>query len=591
MTVTTLGYSTGIIYANLTNEGTITTEAGNLTLNGNTIENTGSIVTAGKDITLQNATVNGAGALNGANGKLVLHGATVNNGTLTGKVEAYEETSTLNQVTVDENGDLNIQGNVIAQGTLSIDGIVTVQNNKWLCNESAEAAVALNGNGTLSLSGDGTSGKLGTAENRGAFVIGEGLTVTTLGYSVGYIFANLTNEGTIATAAGELTLNGNTIQNNGVLVTGGKTMFLQNATVNGVGTLNGANGKLQLNGATVNNGTLTGKLEAYGDTSTLNQVTVDENGDLDIQANVIAQETLSIDGKVKVQNNCKLYNASDATVALDGNGILSLSGDGTSGSLGSAENRGAFTIGEGLTVTTLGYSVGYIYANLTNAGTITTEAGELTLSGNTIENAGAIVTGGNKSITLTGATVSGNGSLNGKKGIVYLNNNTLTGAILVGQVQTTGNKSTLKNVTVDVGGKFTATADVVLQENFTIDGTVSVQNNVHLVNEVDTPVALAGFGTLSLSGNGTSGSLGTAKNRNVFAIGKDLTVTTLGYSVGYIHANLTNEGTITTGAGELTLNGNTIENTGAIVTGGKNITLQNATVNGGTLGGARGELQ
>ncbi|MCR4574539.1 MAG: hypothetical protein K5787_12305 [Lentisphaeria bacterium] len=593
LTVTTLGYSVGYIFANLTNEGTIATAAGELMLNGNTIQNNGVLVTGGKTMFLQNATVNGIGTLNGENGKLQLNGTIVNNGTLTGKLEAYGDTSTLNQVTVDENGDLDIQGNVIAQGTLSINGIVTVQNNKWLYNESDEAAVALNGNGTLSLNGDGTSGKLGTAENRGAFVIGEGLTVTTLGYSVGYIFANLTNEGTIATAAGELTLNGNTIQNNGVLVTGGRTMFLQNATVNGVGTLNGANGKLQLNGATVNNGTLTGKLEAYGETSTLNQVTVDENGVLDIQGNAIAQGTLSIDGTVTVQNNKWLCNASaEEAVALDGTGTLSLSGDGTSGFLGSAENRGAFTIDEDLTVTTLGYSVGYIYANLTNAGTITTEAGELTLSGNTIENTGTIVTGGNKSITLTGATVNGNGSLNGRKGIVYLNNSTLTGAILNGQVETMSNKSTLKNVTVDVGGKFTATADVVLQESFTIDGTVSVQNNVHLVNEVDTPVMLAGFGTLSLSGNGTSGYLGSPINSGAFTIGKELTVTTLGYSLGYIYSHLTNEGTITTEAGDLTLNGSTIENTGSIVTGGKTITLQSATVNGlGTLGGLNGKLQ
>ncbi len=593
LTVTTLGYTYGFIYANLTNAGTITTEAGELTLSGNTVENTGSIVTGGKTITLQNATVNGLGTINGANGKLQLNGATVNNGTLTGKLEAYGDTSTLNQVTVDENGNLDIQGNVIAQGTLSINGIVTVQNNKWLYNASTTRAdVSLTGTGTLNLSGDGTSGFLGSAEKRGSFTIGKDLTVTTLGYTVGFIYANLTNAGTITTEAGELTLRGNTIENTGTIVTGGKTITLQNATVSG-GTLNGANGKLQLNGATVSNGTLTGKLEAYGETSTLNYVMVDENGNLDIQGNAIAQGTLSIDGTVTVQNNKGLYNASaEEAVALTGTGTLNLSGNGTSGFLGTAENRGAITISEDLTVTTLGFTYGFIYANLTNAGTITTEAGNLTLSGNTIENTGTIVTGGNKSITLTGATVSGNGSLNGRKGIVYLNNSTLTGAILNGQVETTSSKSTLKNVTVDVGGKFTATADVALQENFTINGTVSIQNNVHLVNEVDTPVTLAGFGTLSLSGNGTSGYLGSSTNRGAFAIGKELTVTTLGYSTGYIYSHLTNEGTITTEAGDLMVNGSTIENTGSIVTGGKTITLQSATVNGvGTLGGLNGKLQ
>ena len=594
LTVTTRGFSIGYIYANLTNAGIITTTAGDLSLNGNTIENIGSIVTGGKAITLQNATVNG-GTLDGANGFLRLNGATINNGTLTGNLLASGETSALNHVTVDENGTLDLQAHAIAQGTISIDGTVTVQNNKWLYNASTtREAVSLTGTGTLNLSGDGTTGNLGSEEYRGGFDIGKDLTITTLGFSIGYIYANLTNEGTITTKAGDLMFDGNTIENTGSIVTGGKAITLRNATVSGVGTLNGANGELQLNGTTVNYGTLTGKLGTYGNTSTLKQVTVDENGTLDIQAHAIAQGTISIDGTVTVQNNKWLYNASTTreAVSLSGTGTLNLSGNGTSGNLGTEEYRGAFAIGKDLTVTTLGYSTGYIYANLTNEGTITTKAGDLTLNGNTIENTGAIVTGGRRAITLTGTNVSGDGVLNGKQGTVYLNNSTLTGAILKGQVQATGGKSTLKNVTLDVGGTFTANAYVSLQDSFTIDGTVSVQNNIHLLNEsADTPVALSGIGTLNLSGDGTCGNLGSAENRGAFTIGKDLTITTFGYSTGYIYANVVNEGTITTKAGDLTLSGCTIENAGSIITGGKTISLQNATVNGiGTLNGANGEL-
>ena len=202
MTITTFGYSTGYIYANVVNEGTITTKAGDLTLSGCKIENAGSIITGGKTISLQNATVNGIGTLNGANGELLLNGATVNNGTLTGKLRTYGNTNTLNQVTVDENGTLDIQTHAIAQGTISIDGMVTVQNNRGLYNESAEETVALSGTGTLNLSGNGTTGNLGSAENRGAFTIGKDLTVTTLGYSFGYIYANVTNQGEITTSKG-----------------------------------------------------------------------------------------------------------------------------------------------------------------------------------------------------------------------------------------------------------------------------------------------------------------------------------------------------------------------------------------------------
>ena len=90
-------------------------------------------------------------------------------------------------------------------------------------------------------------------------------------------------------------------------------------------------------------------------------------------------------------------------------GKLSLSSDGTSGYLGTEENRNAFIIGENLTVTTLGYSSGCIYANLINNGAITTQAGTLTLNGSTVVNTGTMVTGG-QYISLVGVGVSGNGA-------------------------------------------------------------------------------------------------------------------------------------------------------------------------------------
>ena len=472
-----------------------------------------------------------------------------------------------------------------------LNGLVSVNNNRSLTN-GADTALLLTGSGTLNLSGDGTSGFLGTKDSRNTFSIGQDLTVTTRGYSTGYIYANLVNAGTITTGAGNLTLSGDTIENTGSIVTGGKPIALENATVDGTGTLNGANGEIQLNGTTVNNGTLTGYIRTTGAASTLNRATVDANGRLDIQGPVVAQDTLVIEGEVKVQNNTSLSNTSDGTVTLTGTGTLNLSGDGTSGFLGTEERRNTFFIGKDLTVTTLGYSLGYIYANLVNAGTITTEAGNLTLNGNTIANTGTIAAGGKKSITLREADVSGDGTLNGAVGTVYLVGSTFEGSVLKGQVEATDAKSTMKNVTVDAEGVFTANADVALRETFVIQGTATVQNNKTLSTASADSVALTGAGTLNLSGNGTSGFLGTKDNRNTFSVGKDLTLTTQGYSAGYIYADLANEGIITTEAGNLTLNGNTIANSGTIVTGGKLIALENATVTGtGTLNGANGEIQ
>ena len=592
LSLTTKGYSTGYIYADLANAGVITTEAGNLSVIGSTIANSGSIVTGGKLIALENATVTGTGTLNGANGEIQLNGATVNNGTLTGYLKTTGEDTTLKQVNVDADGTLDIQGAVVAQESLAIDGKVIVQNNKSLSNASAES-VALTGTGTLSMSGNGTSGFLGTKDSRNAFAIGKDITVTTLGYSTGYIYADLTNAGVITTKAGNLTLNGNTIANTGVIATGGKLIALENATVTGSGTLNGANGEIQLNGTTVNNVTLTGYIRATGSAATtIDQVKVDANGTLDIQADVLAKESLAIEGKVTVQNNRSLYSTSEGAVALTGTGTLNLSGNGTSGVLGTEDNRNAFAIGKDITVTTLGYSTGYIYADLANEGTITTESGNLILNGSSIANAGSIVTGGNKSITLKDATLGGSGTLNGKKGTIYLNASTLDGAILKGQVQATSAKSALKDVTVDVDGKFTANADVALRGSFAINGMASVQNNCHLVNEsAETPVKLTGIGTLNLSGNGTSGTLGGKDAPGGFELGEGLTLTTFGYSAGYITADLKNDGLITTSQGTLGISGCAIENNGTIKTGGKSISVSAATITGsGTLDGANGTI-
>ncbi len=593
LTITTLGYSTGYIYANLTNSGTITTEAGNLTLSGNTIENTGTIVTGGdKSITLQGATVSGNGSLNGDAGTVYLSQSRLTGSILKGQVRATDKKSTLKAVTVNS-GVFTLAADVALLDSFAINGLTTVQGNSHLVNETENASVVLSGVGKLNLSGDGSSGFLGTTENRNAFTVGNDLTVTTLGYSTGYIYANLTNNGTISTEVGALTLSGNTVENIGTIVTGGnKPVVLEKATINGTGTLNGANGEILLNGASVKNNTLTGYVRAAGDTNTLNQITVDENGQLDIQAAAIVQGSLAIDGKVSVQNNKSIYNASSEAVALNGVGKLNLSGDGTSGSLGTKDYRGLFTIDNDLTLTTLGYSTGYIYANLTNNGTISTEAGALTLSGNTVENIGTIVTGGNKPVVLEKATINGTGTLNGADGELQLNGTTVNNGTMTGRLRTYGDTSTLNNVTVDGRGDLIIQGHAVAQNSLTINGKVTVNGNKSLYNisAEGATVALNGVGKLNLSGNGTSGYLGTEESRGAFTVGKDLTVTTLGYSTGYIYANLTNNGTVSTEAGDLVLNGNSIQNSGTFVTGGNRyISLQGASVSGnGTLHGRTG---
>ncbi len=254
-----------------------------------------------EDDVLQTVVPNGA--------DVAMHVVTDNNVALDMDIVAYS-------VEIGDAATLNVTDNHTLQigDTFVLNGLLSVTYNSGLSNAVVDTALQLTGVGTLNLSGNGTSGSLGTKDNRNTFAIGKDLTVTTQGWSTGYIYANLANEGTITTQAGSLVLNGNTIMNSGRIISGGnKTIYLENATVNGAGTLNGAEGEIQLNGVTVNNGVLTGTVNVNGDNaSTLNLITVDANGELSIQANTVAQESLAIDGKVNVWSNKDLTNASAA---------------------------------------------------------------------------------------------------------------------------------------------------------------------------------------------------------------------------------------------------------------------------------------
>ena len=594
LTVTTQGYSDGFIYANIANNGIITTEAGNLYLKGNTVENTGSIVTGGdRFISLQSTTVNG-GTLNGKAGTVYLNGSTLAGVLLKGGLRAETTKSTLKNATLDADAVFTQATDVALQETFAINGTASVQGGGHLINEATDdTVVSLTGTGTLNLNGNGSTGSLGDEDKRGAFNIGKDLTLTTQGYSDGFIYANLTNNGTITTEAGNLYLKGNTVENTGSIVTGGsRYISLQSATVNG-GTLNGKDGTVYLNGSTLVGVLLKGGLRAETTKSTLKNATLDADAVFTQSTDVALQETFAINGTASVQGGSHLINeATDGTaVSLTGTGTLNLNGNGSTGSLGSKDNRGAFDIGKDLTLTTQGYSDGFIYANLTNNGTIATEAGNLYLNGNTVENKGSIVTGGSRSVSLENATLNG-GTLNGKDGTVYLNGSTLTDATLKGQLRATDKKVSLKNVTVDIDGKFTQTTDVALLETFAINGTASIQSGSHLVNETaDTFVKLTGIGTLNLSANGSTGYLGGNDTTGGFEFGEDLTLTTLGYSTGYILAGFKNHGLITTSQGELNIVGCTVENHGSIVTGGRNIFLTDTTVTGkGALNGANGTV-
>jgi hypothetical protein len=540
-TLTEFGAATMTIAGNLSNSGAYTTSTGLHTFSSATAQILGtSVISFGGAVTASNSlTLNKSGA------------------------------------TVTVTGALNVTtGNLtLTAGTLSTNGAVTVSTGNLVVN-----ADTMNANSTLVVTAGTLSVAAGTALNLA--------NTTTIGGT-----SSISGTVTHTTATGTRTFTGAVTVNNGGTMSesaAAALVFSSNLTISTGGTL------VESGAATV---TIAGNLQNDGTlTASTGVHTFTTAGKTFSGANAIVIPSVTISGTR--QNNGTLTVAT----TLAGGSTLT---NGAAGIL----NIGAASVTPTLTATAIGNTVNYTgtsqtlkvtayhHLNLTGGaetfGTISTVAGNLTLSGTATATTGA-------NLAISGNLTVGSGTqFNvGAFTIGVTGTTSVTGTMTHNATRT---KTYTGDVIINNGGSWSESGTAVMNfaGNLQNDGTLTASTGVHTfsgatktfsgANAIVIPsvtvsgtyqnngtltvaTALAGAGTLT---NGAAGIL----NIGAASVTPTLTATAVGNTVNYTgtgqtlkvtayhHLNLTGGaetfGAITTVAGNLTLSGTATATTGA----------------------------
>jgi hypothetical protein len=537
------------------------------TLNGGTIDDTGTLSVSTAS-TIENATVDGGGDLTVTGGTLTLSEVTLDGVTLAGSFTNADTLTidhtvtlngaTLNGGTIDDTGTLSVIASSKIENA-TVTGDITVDSGKTLTLTTVTLdGVTLSG-GTddataVTVSADST---IESATVAGDITVGSGKTLTLDTVTLdGATLSGGADKVTAVTVGADSTIQNATVSNGVITVDSGVTLTLDTVTLNGTsfadtttgGTiLVGSGTTLTFNGATIDGGTLNiqGELDSNG-SSTISGATI-------INQNLIniVSGTLTIDptpmtntGTIEVHSGTGLVldddavtnsgSSGDGTIQVDQNATLTLEDSSITG--GVLKNFG--------TIDLTGDSSFSGLSSFVNEGTLEAE-GTLTLTGMTINNAGHIL--------------KSSGS-----GVIDLVNTTINGGTLGGKIETVSpNKSsTLNGVTLAFGTLVTAAFGML-----ELTGTISNSG------EVDATLGALDLYNATVDG-GTFGGHGT--------------ITTASGNSDSILSGVTiaSGSTVTAAVGTLDLTGMTTNNGEIDATTGGTLHLHNATVIGGTLGGA-----
>lgn len=549
--------------------GTDTLAAGNITVNGGTIQimMTGSTLTQLFDVqsgamtidqNSNTATVDGV--ISGTGDVVIANSGTDGSITFTA-VNTYTGATTINQgATLINNGSIASSSGTTNLGTFTNNGTAGALVNGF--NGDGNTAVT-NNNGTVgtvtnwSTFNNNTGATTGTVTNFGTFE-NAGATGTfnnagVLNNNIGGIVNELgynnhivNNSGTINT----ITYNGGTVNNN----TGGV-----------IGTIN----TTEAHGTFHNDGTVTGAINTNGTFNNnsggvvqglfTNSGTLTNNGTL---ANVVNNNTFTNNSTAGNVINSGTFDNAGTAGSISSNGILNNSGNagavtlvgGTftnAGTAASVDNTGALTFTNSGTITGL----------LTNAGTVTNEGnvGSVNNTG-TYSNAGTTGDWTNSNV-MSNTGNMGNGTNTG----TFTNDGTTGSISNSGTTTNNGTTGTVTNTGWFTNALNAITGFVTNGLNFTNNGTTGgIDNSGTFTNNGTTgdwtnSNTIANAGTM---GNGTNS--GTYSNTG---------------TVG----DVTNTGTLTTSG-----TGGAITNSGSVtMTGGSLSGINNTgtfTVSGGTLG-------
>ncbi len=634
------------------NSGTVmTTGAGNIQFNaaqaGILFDNTGGTIAAAGSGT-NSVQINGLAVVggnittSGSNSSVQLIGATsLSDVTLSGNIQGAAQLS-LQDVTF-------ASGTFTQSGPFSLVGTITNNANWSLSNGLANisSAVALTGNGTITLSGV-TVGSFGGSLSIGAgqTIQGSGtfnsLAVTNAGTIAAtgalplilnpQIGAAITNSGTMTATNGAcLSIPGsnNTLYNYGGILSAtgasagniGSTVDIGSVTVLGGQLTTDSSGSIRLDGlASLRDLTVSGNLLISSSTTLTNVVisgTVTQTGFTTLAGNITNNANWSSNGTISISNAVSLmgngtitFNGTQmqfsGTSSLTVGACQTIAGSGTIAAFVSpVVNGGTIQANAANTLTITLFSSNSTIPSLTNTGTLTAANATLAVSGSTntpVENAGGLMmaTGSAGNLMLSCVTISDGVLSTDGAAHISLNTATLLNVNASGTLVGTG-PVTFQNTTL--AGSFTNTAGIT-----TFVGTNTLNGNATLGQiSLISPATINGNGTVTLQGTANSSNTtpsltvgagititgsGTWSN-TVPVINAGTFLAPAGTAVHISSASFINTGLISaTGGGQVQFIGsvgNIVTNTGGVIssTGASpnGVLPSNITISGYTVTG------
>jgi hypothetical protein len=587
----------------VTNSGTLEASgAGTLTLddsvsNSATITALGTATVSLMGVTITN-TASGIVSAGAAGASLDLDAGTIAGGTVrsvAGATILAEGTALITGATVTGGGTLEA-----SSGTLTLSG-GTVNASGGTLIAALGGAIALSGtfleNCTLESTGGAIATVTGTDSILEHAIVAASTSVTVTDGSILTLEGTITNNGAIAldaagdatellVAASGATLNtagsvvlSNTDENLIIAAAAGATLTNSAATISGAGEIGAGDGALTLINKKIVDATGSDPLVIDTGNAVTNSGTLEATG----------VGTLALDDNVG--NSATITALGTATVSLDGATITnSTSGTVSAGAAGASVDLDAGTIAGGTVkivagATILAEGTALITgATVTGGGTLEASSGTLTLAGGTVNTSGGTV------IAASGGAIDLSGT--------FLENGTLesTGGTIAAEAGTT---TTFDNLTIAAGTSIAVTDGSTL----TLDGTITNDGSIALESTGDSTELLLGS-SLTLAGGGTvtlanvagnadeilgGGSVKTLTDSNdviagAAAIGDGDATLQLSLKAGStIDANTTAALVLDTGNSEI--DAGLIEATGS---GG--LTIDDAVTNTGTLAADGGTL-
>lgn len=484
--------------SDLTVNGMLSVQGGQLNLNGN-------------DLTLNGGfNVSGSGSIAGSNGSDITLG-----GSTGGSLAFTTGSQTTNNFTINLpssalvslESDLTITGNFSnSSGTLNIQDVELTINGNITGGGSimANSGSSLTLNGTASLTGDlniSTNGSTtGTIGN---------LTIDLNSTSSVMLGANLMVTNMLTLTSGSLALN-----NNELMITG-------NISSSGTGTITGGGASSV---SIMTSGNVTGNLRfnTTGQGATLQDLTIDidNNGSISLGSNVTINGTLSLDGGNLNLNGNTITTGAGAEIVLDGSASVMGIGNFSASAAYNLTLTGSGSTSIG--VFGIGSTMGDLTIDMENGGTATVGS-DLTVNG-TLDLQGGTLDLDGYDLTINGDISGGvNGSIasNGNNTITINSSTTTTGGL---NFSTTGQTVGSLNVNVQDGGSVSIMSALTVENELNLisglvvmmDGNLNIATTGMITGgNADSYIVTAGQGSLQMEiGAGTSAmfALGTMSN-------------------------------------------------------------------------------